>query len=664
MSPDDAYLEILDQFCDEEINIVCKHADLELFLSPIKDKRYTKYVKTWGRLDKKTVLVKKLLPGIAFTLYMKGEKPFLKAVAVQLKRYKSMFEETIFECDDSVVSKDKIEKYSIEKMADLYFELSDKLKWDIPVDVFFIMLKLQEIVIEEKRRQSITMHINLIRMENDLEKKHKLEINEALKAQSKKLHEEYEHEKSELKKQYEELCAKYRKSQEKTEAMELRVNELENMTENEKQQQEMKWFSEYEKKLLLRKKEDDEQRQHEIDEAEIRFQELILSQEREAGLKKKELEILYQNQVNAAEESFKKVLDCLKSKVDVLKKEKQNLEELIITLTNKQGEIETVITELERKEQNYFDSFEQRVLNREIDTILFNKLSKKRGEITEQPGASIALLSQDEKTFVVSEAKSFSTDTEYGTDVGNLEDFFEDFKCNISMNFEDETDISATILSAFINQFSVVVSDGACDFVAQAFSALLDMGKPLVLSSCSSETNLTAIVNTIKNSLSQVVCIKGILDNYDENLFRRLCELCRGKYLFFSIANIEGINMMSKSIMNYAVIIEIESKLHFTTDEVILIGDHDFETLRPELSRKRNRELYKKHFSRLVTNSLIKQSVALNYSCLLQEYYELSCGEKLGEIIQRVILNACEYEKNDEDATDIISKSGITLLDV
>lgn len=71
MNRSDIDFKILELLNDEEINIVCKNVDLTLFLIPIKDKRYEKYTKKLGRLDKKNALVQKVLPGIAFNLCKK-----------------------------------------------------------------------------------------------------------------------------------------------------------------------------------------------------------------------------------------------------------------------------------------------------------------------------------------------------------------------------------------------------------------------------------------------------------------------------------------------------------------------------------------------------------------------------------------------------------------
>ena len=110
MSKIDINYQLLDLFNEEEINIVCKNADLMIFLETIKNKRYAKYTKTLGRLEKKSALVQKNLPEIAFKLYKKGEEPFRAAIVTQLEGYRKNFIEAISKCMDPSISIDDIKE--------------------------------------------------------------------------------------------------------------------------------------------------------------------------------------------------------------------------------------------------------------------------------------------------------------------------------------------------------------------------------------------------------------------------------------------------------------------------------------------------------------------------------------------------------------------------
>lgn len=659
MKLEDNYSEILDLFTDEEILTICKNTDLDLFLDPIKDKRYTKYTKTLGRLDKRTVLVQKLLPSTAFSLYKKGEKPFQKAISIQLNTFRRTFMETIGEWDNPSVTIDDIKQYDNNDMAAFYYKLMDDTNMKISPELFFVLLKLQDINIEDEKCREITARIITIKTVRDIEKKHSLELEESLKQQEKKLHSEFEHEKQELKKKQEDTRNALNRMQEKLETAELQIRKYENASEREKEQCRQEWFSEYEMELEQRKLHDEREHEQNLQDARVHYQELLDQLENDFEIKKAEKEKEFQNYVSVKKENSAEIIRQLSVQISELKGKKETTQSQLNDTQNKLTDAKNRIIELENREAHYFDSFEQRILDKKIDSLLFEKLGMRGNNQEENSEKHVAQSNMGD--FIFSEARSFSMETEYGADVVSLEDFFEDLKCNIAMNFDDETDITAAVLAGVMNHLSIIAVDSVCDYIAQSLSALLDLGKPFDIYINMGGTGLKSIVEAINNSESQVVCIKGILDNYDENMYRHLCELCHDKLLFFSIANIESINMMSKSIMNSGIVIDAEDKLHFTTDEVILINDHNYKDMLPKFDSKKNRDIFKKNFGRLVSNCLIKKTVALRYCFLVQMYNELTNNATMGDIIQKVIISACDFETTDDGTADVLNKCGLTV---
>lgn len=274
---------------------------------------------------------------------------------------------------------------------------------------------------------------------------------------------------------------------------------------------------------------------------------------------------------------------------------------------------------------------------------------------------SAPIITENSSDVVVIQPKIFSENASYGEAVNSIEDFFDDFRENISINFENETEITGTVLAAIANNMAVISVDKVCTNLSEAIAALLHLSTPLIINIDSEKENFKKIIDTIDDSESQVICVKGVLDNYNENLFIRICEVCREKHLFFSVANIDKLGMMSKAIMNYAIVVDVEQELQFSTDEYILVGDHDLKPLIPKLNMKKSKEIYKKNFSRLVTGGYLKKAAALEYSNLLQFYMEFMDGTVLGDIIQRTIVNACDFQSEDEGLKDILSRSGITI---
>ena len=108
--------DLLELLNEKELLIACKYADMEILLEPMKDdpKRYEKYVKRLGRLDKKSSLVKNMLPKIARDLYLKGDGRYCSALSYVLNGLKTIFETACSACDDIDIS--QIVQYDEEKL--------------------------------------------------------------------------------------------------------------------------------------------------------------------------------------------------------------------------------------------------------------------------------------------------------------------------------------------------------------------------------------------------------------------------------------------------------------------------------------------------------------------------------------------------------------------
>ncbi len=243
----DIRFDLLDLFNENEISIVCKNTDLNLFLIPIKEKRYAKYARMLGRLDKRSISVQKLLPKIAFDLFKKDEEPFRAAVATQLERYEKKFIEAISKGTKPEICLDDIRGYDARAMANLFFIIYDFFAEDISFELFLIILKLQDITIDEDLRPDIEKEIAIIRESRCIAEKYKAELLGEFKEQERKLNAEFENQKRELRKQIDNARVSDRKTQEKLHDTEQRLQKYEKMMQDERKRLEAEWLSEYEK---------------------------------------------------------------------------------------------------------------------------------------------------------------------------------------------------------------------------------------------------------------------------------------------------------------------------------------------------------------------------------------------------------------------------------
>jgi len=100
----------------------------------------------------------------------------------------------------------------------------------------------------------------------------------------------------------------------------------------------------------------------------------------------------------------------------------------------------------------------------------------------------------------------------------------------------------------------MIAIDKVCTYLSEALAALIQESSPLVINIDSEKESLKTLVDIVNESETQVVCIKGILDNYNEILFARMCEVCKEKYLFFAVSDLKNLEMMSKAMLNYAIV--------------------------------------------------------------------------------------------------------------
>ena len=445
---------------------------------------------------------------------------------------------------------------------------------------------------------------------------------------------EFEEQQQKLRKQLDNAKVSNRKIQEKLRDTEQRLQKYESMTQNERRLLEEKWLSEYEMSLETRKAADNQRWKAVSEEAEAKHQKLLSDFEADAKKRSAELEEDYQKQLKSSKERLTYELTELTAQVAELAEKKKSLDVGIHSLEQRRSELSSYINKLENIEEKYFESFEQRIVERKIETSIFEKLGfEKHGN---QENASVTVVNTS--SAVVLPADALSENVEYGEDIDCIEDFFDDYKVNISLNFENETEIAGAVLAAVGNEMGIIATDKACNFLSNALAALLCTSSPLIIHADSEKESLRNLIDIIIASKSPVVCIKGVLDNYNEILFARICEICKGKHLFFSISDLDSLKLMSKAMMKYATVVDAENELYFTKDDCILIGNHDLRSHIPKIERKRSQEIYKKTFNRLVINGYMKKSTAIEYSNLLQLYFTLVDGTVLGEIIQKSIV--------------------------
>ena len=558
---------------------------------------------------------------------------------------------------DPIRTIDELKTYDVKQMAEFYFNLSDISVINISIDLFFILLKLHDIEVSEENRKVIIVEIDKINECKKLEEYYKTILEEELQKQVKKLSLEFEQQKDELKKQMKDKQEQIKNLEENLKTAQSKIQYYEQITDEERKKLEDEWFYAYKTQVEELRKSDELQRKKEIADAENSYRELILVLESEVEKKRIELETKYLEKRKKEKEVFISNQEKYNLQIEGLQMKKKLLDERIEYLEQRVWELDNNLQNMYDAEQNYFATFEQRILERKIDTLLLKKFG-----IEEKEQISCQLVSNtkfEESSIVKVAAKKITYNMEYSESIECIEDFVDDYRINIGLNFENEMEIASLVIASLMNRKAIVASNKSCSYIAEALSALLELSTPLILNVTYEKESLKELVEIIEASSSQVICVKGILDNYNETFLIQLCEICRNKYLFFPMSELDNLKLMSKAIMDYVVIIDADSCLRFPLEDSILINDYNVKTYFPKLDISKSRKIYNQIFNRFVQDGNLRKVTALEYSNLLQYYFILIDGREIGSVAQKSILYAGNFETADEKVKEELNKIGI-----
>lgn len=637
---------ILDMLDIKDIQIACKHADIEILLKPIKDRPdfYKKYVKQLGsnRPDKKSSVVKLYMPRIAFDLFQKGDATYKGVIVCLLENYKIKFEEALTEYIEPSISNKELKAYNAEQLVELYFKVVDVSSTDVPVDFYFMMLKLQGVTLDEDCSRAIENQIMQI-------EKHKKEITEAAAKAEKRVEQKYTQEIAQLSKEKRLVERKY--SELKKQNREL-VDELEKIKEQFSHQKEAlteKWRAEFDKENILRQMEEDkefkilhEKRQHDL--------ELTLADDE--AQKRAELKDKIAKEEKQLQEQFEEKKIELDNAIEGLLYELQNntdrkiqLESELKLLQEETEQLQEFMNRLKAYEKEYFDNFEQRIIQKKVDTILLSKLEVK--------GDTIA--TNTSFTSIVMKADKLQEDTEECEASENAIDLFDDLCDNISVYFDESSEIASILLSALLSNKAIIVTDDVAYQMASCISALIDEKTPLMIQMGRQKDDVDKIVGIINESDSHVVYLPGLLDDYDEIVFSIICRQCPRKVIIAGIATLVHLSMMSGGVNNYAITMDIGSYLHFKKKQALWIGKYSLDSMVAEYDVSKCKEYYNKYFRGLVQNHIVSKKIALDFCFFLNIYFGFM-QEQIGDVLKSVVSMAFDYKTN-ENAMAIIEKS-------
>ena len=349
---------LIEDLTDGEIQEICKFADLDLLLTPMKahPEFYKKYTKSLGRLDKKSALVQKLLPKYAFDLFEKGDEKYIEAISLTAKNLKDNFVNHLAESIAPPTTIEEVKKYSLDEYEMLYKKVLDISVSEVSFEMFFVFLKLNDITFSEEEQQQLIEKLKNAVDLRKLEEKYQHEKEEEIKKREVELLATCEIEKSNLKKELNRCRKELLEVSKREKSVTEELLEIRAKQENEKESVVSEWVRKAEQEASEKKLELD----HEI--KEYRTNRL------------KEINDMCADRLSIRETEINGQIEKLEQD---LSSRKQELEDYIIEQNNTKKKIECEIPELTQEKirrQADVTRLEQR--EKELKTIISDEKLK------------------------------------------------------------------------------------------------------------------------------------------------------------------------------------------------------------------------------------------------------------------------------------------------
>lgn len=645
-------LELLDE---KELQIVCKNADMDFFLAPMKKnpKVYAKYTKKLGRLDKKSPLVKKFMPKYACDLYLKGDEEYCSAFGFVLSGLKRIFEDACKKCDGIDIF--LVKEYDIDSLVKLFEKVSKVLTIEVSCELYIVFLKLQGVCFEEDKLVELETKIENIVEHNKTQKTHEKEIEDALKKQEKVLNSQFDQEKERYHKEKKKL------SKENGNLKKL-VQELNRQVECYKQREEKEHQKIIEEWNKLAEKECEKIRKEQEQKLSQIYKEELEGVRRKVEEEKEKQEKILNSELEKMRADNKAELEKLTGNILELENEKNRLQQMKDSLNHELIMLQENLKRQREIEDEFFENIDKRVYEKKLDEALVKKLkynsecqNDSKSEMPEMTMPTVTVADDIQ----IYESSLKKDEIEECKSVYSLSDFEADLRDNISLYFEESMDISATTLSALVLKKAIIVEQSVAYTLAKCISSITSASMPCCIRIHDAvSANLTEVIDVINKQMNKTILIDGVLDKYDESLFAALCSECEYKHLIFVVSDINNLKLCSKVINNFAVVLDVEENFTYESPDPLLIADNDIYSLLGEINQAQCRSYYDKVFRGLASKKIIGKKNSIDFSKMLYVYYSLVEKEIIHDVMKKSILHCCDIE-DEQDIEKILVRAGL-----
>ena len=140
--------DLLDFLSDDDIKVLIQSFDLKWMLGPFKQnsKNYSKYISQLGRLDSRSMMVKKNLPNIVYKLYQKKDIN----ICIMISVYANKFREDLLDIlKEHNITINYFNKNDVSEIIQTLISINNKKLYGFDMELFLVQLKMYGVVVEK-----------------------------------------------------------------------------------------------------------------------------------------------------------------------------------------------------------------------------------------------------------------------------------------------------------------------------------------------------------------------------------------------------------------------------------------------------------------------------------------------------------------------------------
>ncbi|PKM52141.1 MAG: hypothetical protein CVV02_03910 [Firmicutes bacterium HGW-Firmicutes-7] len=570
--------DILELLNDNDINILCENCDLNMLISPIKhnSKKYAKYVKFLGNMDKKSQLVQMNMPKFAYELFRKSDSNYIKLLSQYGNQIKNNFEQILNDAFGDEFSPKDLAKYTIIEYHSLFETILRGTDCHLDLELFFVQMKMFGYDIDEAIKLEINKEFTYVseveKIRTDILRNQKQEIQIM---------------KSDLENQFHEQINDKNKTikQLKLENVELKKKSEIQKDSIEKLSEEMDRLNSEASTALKSTDNQLNEKKTEIQKSKIYIEELVKDiEELKIMLNDKSEKYFDELSMRWESENQDKMYDRLVLEEHISEFEVQ-IKELEEIISNKESLLEKWNYSIE----NFYGEIDKKIIEHRIESKLFSDYAL----ATNETNSAQKILSQGGSAFVLKGQTGL--DNESCKDVDEYFEIVENNLTNIGVKMPERT-----ISHCFNAAINVNLVPLICGYNARKIALALIAARygeiPEIISLPIGFSNSIELIDMIKRAETKTIIVEDAFGTMNENVLLPYLRnvLIYEKKVVFTTEGATELKYLPMHFFNYIKLIvstkminkSVKTLRYADADNLFLSADYTGKEIGHKLSRQ------------------------------------------------------------------------------